>query len=99
MGFTSGNGNGRFWGFSPIGLNGVFECILKIEMYSTRAWKFDDISVQTAYQWNHYLFFFLRMYFVMRPKLAFMTSLLKCNSDFIEEIMPCCNLAARLTSP
>ena len=37
-------GRGGFWGFLPIGLNGVFECIFKTEMYSTPAWKFDSIS-------------------------------------------------------
>jgi len=31
-------GEGKVLGFSlPIGLNGVFECIIKTEMYSTRA--------------------------------------------------------------
>jgi len=74
---------GRLWGFfSPIGLNGFFECILKTDMYLTHAWKVDSISVWIIYQWNCYLLFFLKMYFATRLKFAFVRNLLKCNSDF-----------------
>jgi len=68
-------GRGWFRGFLPFGLNSVFKCAFKTEMYLTRAWKVDNISVWTMYRRNRYLFFFLKMYFVTR-------NLLKCNSDF-----------------
>jgi len=54
-------------------------------MYSSRAGKIDDISVLTIYQRNRNVFFFLKMYFVTRSKLAFTRSMLKCNSDFTKK--------------
>jgi len=43
-------GEGRFWGFFfSIGLNDVFECILKTEVFLTHARKVDSVSVWTIY--------------------------------------------------
>jgi len=43
--------------------------------------KVDKISERKIYQQNCYLFFFLKVYFVMRLKVAFMRNLLKCNMN------------------
>jgi len=50
MGFHMTQGEVEVWVFfAPIGLNGIF----LTEMYATRAWKVDSISVWTVYHWKH----------------------------------------------
>jgi len=74
-------GKGRFWGFFPIGLNDIFGCVFKTQIYLTRAWKLYNIFIWQIYHWKCHLFFFLRMYSVTRSKLAFWRNLHKCNDD------------------
>jgi len=42
-------GEGWLWGFFAPLVNGVF---LKTEVYLTRAWIVDNISVRTTYRWK-----------------------------------------------
>jgi len=56
------------------------ECMFKTETYSARAWKDCNVFIRTIQQWNRYLLFFLKMYFVTRSTLAFTRNMLKCNS-------------------
>ena len=48
---------GSLSGFGAVGLNGAF----LTEMYSTRAWKVDSISVQTIYRWKRLFIGFSKM--------------------------------------
>jgi len=83
------NGKGRFWRFFAVGLNGIFGCTFKTEMYPTRAQKVYNISVWAIHQF----ILLFKMYFVTRSKSAFTRNVLKCNGDFTKKL----RLAATLT--
>ena len=74
---------------APIGLNGVF----LTEMYSTRTWKVNNISVWTIYGWKCLFIGFLKTQSVTKSKLGFMRNLQKCK-----QITTSSNRDARLMS-
>jgi len=74
----------------PSDLNGVF---FKTEMYSTRAWKIDNISVWTIYHWKRLSIGFPKVYSSFKIEVEVYEIFAKCNSDFTEKS----RLAATIT--
>jgi len=77
MGVHIPQGKGK-WGFCHIGLNRIS----LTEMYSTCAWKVDNISVQSVYRWKRLFIGFPKIKSVSRSKLGFTINLQKYNNDF-----------------
>ena len=86
-GFTCPETKGVFWGFLGIYAPLVWMSRMTYfctEMYSTCAWKVDNISVRTICRWNLRFIGFLMMYSSSRSMLGFESNWQKCNSWHIQ---------------
>jgi len=77
------------WALRPVfnsdgGWQASTQCVA--QMYSTRAWKVDNISVQTIYHWNLCFFGFLKILSGSRWKWAFRRNVQKCNSYITQNV-------------
>jgi len=97
MGILDGNPHASrercvFLGFSP---PLVWMVYFKTEMYSTRARKVDNISVQTMYCWNLHFIGFPKIQLSSRSLLGFTRNMQKCNSHLRHKSSQSSNAAAR----
>jgi len=72
-------GRGGFWRCLPPWPNG-FNGVVLTEIYSTRVWEVDNISLRTIYRWNLRFIGFPDIQSSSRPMLGFTRNLQNCNS-------------------